>query len=143
MQVHLLAKHISKSDDEIERAITRPTYFNPYEAVDFGIIDKVGNAYLVLLYRVFIALLLPADCADLHRIADHQSCSMCQACRLRFLLVRCRCLNQMRQSSGRLCGMAARATQASVQDDAPAMYSMVSACWAALTAHSQCMLGAS
>ena len=42
-QVHLLAKHISKSDDEIERAIARPTYFNPYEAVDFGIIDKVSS----------------------------------------------------------------------------------------------------
>lgn len=42
-QVYLLAKHISKSDDEIERAIARPTYFNPYEAVDFGIIDKVSS----------------------------------------------------------------------------------------------------
>lgn len=41
MQVHLLGKHISKTDDEIERAIARPTYFNPYEAVEFGIIDRV------------------------------------------------------------------------------------------------------
>lgn len=44
----MLAKHISKSDDEIERAITRPTYFNPYEAVDFGIIDKVGDFCIAL-----------------------------------------------------------------------------------------------
>ncbi len=41
MQVHLLGKHITKTDDEIERAIARPTYFNPYEAVEFGIIDRV------------------------------------------------------------------------------------------------------
>ena len=49
LQVHLLAKHISKSDDEIERVIARPTYFNPYEAVDFGIIDKVGLVSLMML----------------------------------------------------------------------------------------------
>ena len=41
VQVHLLGKHITKTDDEIERAIARPTYFNPYEAVEFGIIDRV------------------------------------------------------------------------------------------------------
>ena len=40
-QVRLLAKHIGKENDEIERVIARPTYFNPYEAVDFGIIDRV------------------------------------------------------------------------------------------------------
>lgn len=41
VQVNLLAKHIGKSNDDIERVIARPTYFNPYEAVEFGIIDKV------------------------------------------------------------------------------------------------------
>ena len=41
MQVRLLAKHIGKDNDEIEKVIARPTYFNPYEAVDFGIIDRV------------------------------------------------------------------------------------------------------
>jgi hypothetical protein len=41
LQVHLLGKHIGKEADEIERVIARPTYFNPYEAVDFGIIDSV------------------------------------------------------------------------------------------------------
>lgn len=49
LQVHLLAKHISKTDDEIERVIARPTYFNPYEAVEFGIIDKVGPVSLMIL----------------------------------------------------------------------------------------------
>ncbi|CAL8460770.1 g301 [Coccomyxa elongata] len=39
--VYLLGKHIGKTADEIERVIARPTYFNPYEAVDFGIIDRV------------------------------------------------------------------------------------------------------
>ena len=77
VQVHLLAKHITKSDDEIERAITRPTYFNPYEAVDFGIIAKVGNPYLVLLYRVFIVLLLPADYVDVHKYATIIKAAAC------------------------------------------------------------------
>lgn len=40
-QVRLLGKHIGKDNDEIERVIARPSYFNPYEAVDFGIIDRV------------------------------------------------------------------------------------------------------
>jgi ATP-dependent protease ClpP protease subunit len=42
--VNLLAKHIGKSNDEIERVTTRPTYFNPYEAKDFGIIDRVRRS---------------------------------------------------------------------------------------------------
>ncbi len=40
LQSRLLARHIGKEQDEIERTITRPRYFNPYEAVDFGIIDR-------------------------------------------------------------------------------------------------------
>lgn len=40
--MNLLGKHIGKNADEIERVIARPTYFNPYEAVDFGIIDRVS-----------------------------------------------------------------------------------------------------
>ena len=52
MQVHLLAKHISKTDDEIERAIARPTYFNPYEAVDFGIIDRVCPCHVAHAFAV-------------------------------------------------------------------------------------------
>ena len=45
LQVRLLGKHIGKDNDEIERVIQRPTYFNPYEAVDFGIIDRVGTPH--------------------------------------------------------------------------------------------------
>ena len=41
LQVYLLSKHTGKEKDEIERTIVRPRYFNPYEAVDFGIIDRV------------------------------------------------------------------------------------------------------
>lgn len=47
MQVNLLGKHIGKTADEIERVISRPTYFNPYEAVDFGIIDRVRCSLLM------------------------------------------------------------------------------------------------
>ncbi|KAK9846260.1 hypothetical protein WJX81_000224 [Elliptochloris bilobata] len=39
--VYLLSKHTGKEKDEIERTIARPRYFNPYEAVDYGIIDRV------------------------------------------------------------------------------------------------------
>ena len=41
LQSRLLARHIGKEVDDIERAIARPRYFNPYEAVEYGIIDRV------------------------------------------------------------------------------------------------------
>ena len=37
----LLARHIGKTEEEISKDIQRPRYFNPYEAVDYGIIDNV------------------------------------------------------------------------------------------------------
>ena len=40
-QVYLLSKHIGKEKEEIEKTITRPRYFDPYEAVEYGIIDRV------------------------------------------------------------------------------------------------------
>ncbi|EEF31158.1 ATP-dependent Clp protease proteolytic subunit-related protein 4, chloroplastic isoform X2 [Ricinus communis] len=39
--VNLLAKYIGKSPGEIEADISRPKYFTPAEAVEYGIIDKV------------------------------------------------------------------------------------------------------
>lgn len=39
--MYLLSKHIGKEKEEIERTITRPRYFDPYEAVEYGIIDRV------------------------------------------------------------------------------------------------------
>lgn len=39
--VNLLAKHIGKLPEEIEADISRPKYFSPTEAVEYGIIDKV------------------------------------------------------------------------------------------------------
>ncbi len=47
LQVYLLGKHIGKTADEIERVIARPTYFNPYEAVGYGIIDRVRRHLLM------------------------------------------------------------------------------------------------
>jgi len=41
--VDLLAKHTNHDSQEIERDILRPKYFDPYAAVDYGIIDKVLN----------------------------------------------------------------------------------------------------
>jgi hypothetical protein len=40
-QVELLAKHTNHETEKIERDIMRPKYFDPYAAVDYGIIDKV------------------------------------------------------------------------------------------------------
>jgi len=37
----LLARHIGKTEEEISKDIQRPRYFNPYEAVEYGIIDNV------------------------------------------------------------------------------------------------------
>lgn len=39
--VRLLSRHTGHSEDEISRDISRPKYFNPYEAVEYGIIDRV------------------------------------------------------------------------------------------------------
>ncbi|XVF52525.1 hypothetical protein PTKIN_Ptkin05aG0025400 [Pterospermum kingtungense] len=39
--VKLCAKHMGKSPEQIEADIRRPKYFNPSEAVEYGIIDKV------------------------------------------------------------------------------------------------------
>lgn len=36
-----MAKHIGKLPEEIEADISRPKYFSPTEAVEYGIIDKV------------------------------------------------------------------------------------------------------
>ncbi|CAK7356269.1 unnamed protein product [Dovyalis caffra] len=46
--VNLLAKHIGKLPEEIEADISRPKYFSPNEAVEYGIIDKVVNRKRVL-----------------------------------------------------------------------------------------------
>jgi ATP-dependent Clp protease protease subunit len=37
----LLSRHIGKTEEEISKDIQRPRYFNPYEAVEYGIIDNV------------------------------------------------------------------------------------------------------
>eukprot|EP00951_Prasinocladus_malaysianus_P033151 scaffold326546_cov31-Prasinocladus_malaysianus.AAC.1 len=39
--VELLSKHTNHETEKIEKDILRPKYFDPYAAVDYGIIDKV------------------------------------------------------------------------------------------------------
>lgn len=39
--VNLLSKHIGHPVEKISKDILRPRYFNPYEAVEYGIIDNV------------------------------------------------------------------------------------------------------
>ena len=43
LQVNLLAKHTNHSKEEITQTISRPKYFDPQEAVKFGIIDRVSD----------------------------------------------------------------------------------------------------
>ena len=39
--LEVLSKGIGKDMEEIEKDINRPKYFNPWEAVDYGLIDQV------------------------------------------------------------------------------------------------------
>ncbi|GMH39017.1 hypothetical protein BSKO_06915 [Bryopsis sp. KO-2023] len=39
--VTLLGRHVDRTTDEIEKDISRPKYFDPYAAKEYGIIDKV------------------------------------------------------------------------------------------------------
>lgn len=42
-QAKYLAKHTKKTEEQIMADFERPRYFNPYEAVGYGLIDKVGS----------------------------------------------------------------------------------------------------
>lgn len=50
VKVSILATHTGKSEETIEQDISRPRYFDPYQAVDYGLIDKVS------FRRLFIAV---------------------------------------------------------------------------------------
>ena len=41
-QIRILSKSTGQSIDKLEKDISRPRYFNPYDAIDYGIIDKVS-----------------------------------------------------------------------------------------------------
>ena len=42
MQAKYLALHTQKTEEQIIRDFQRPRYFNPYEAVSYGLIDMVS-----------------------------------------------------------------------------------------------------
>lgn len=42
-QVELLAKHTGHSQEKIAKDISRPKYFDPYTAVEYNLIDRVGR----------------------------------------------------------------------------------------------------
>ena len=42
LQVRILGEHTDHEPEEIQKTISRPKYFDPYQAVDYGIIDRVG-----------------------------------------------------------------------------------------------------
>lgn len=39
--VNLLSKHTGKDAEQVKTDINRPKYFSPYDAVDYGLVDKV------------------------------------------------------------------------------------------------------
>lgn len=41
VQVRILGEHTDHEPEEIEKTISRPKYFDPYKAVEYGIIDRV------------------------------------------------------------------------------------------------------
>lgn len=47
VQVRLLGEHTDHEPEEIEKTISRPKYFDPYEAVKYGIIDRVSLLHFV------------------------------------------------------------------------------------------------
>lgn len=47
MQVRILGEHTEHEPEEIEKTISRPKYFDPYQAVDYGIIDRVSSLLTV------------------------------------------------------------------------------------------------
>ena len=49
LQVRLLSRHTGHTIEEVDKEINRPRYFEPYEAVEWGIIDKVRSSLRELL----------------------------------------------------------------------------------------------
>lgn len=49
LQVRLLSRHTGHTIEEVDKEINRPRYFEPYEAVEWGLIDKVGGSLRELL----------------------------------------------------------------------------------------------
>ena len=49
MQVRLLGEHTDHEPEEIEKTISRPKYFDPYQAVKYGIIDRVSCPALAII----------------------------------------------------------------------------------------------
>jgi ATP-dependent Clp protease, protease subunit len=41
---NLLSKHTGKDQEKIRKDLNRPKYFSAYDAVDYGLIDKVLEA---------------------------------------------------------------------------------------------------
>ena len=48
-QVEILARAINKTENEIEKDINRPKYFDAWGAKEYGIIDKVLASFVNLL----------------------------------------------------------------------------------------------
>ena len=45
LQIRIMARCTGHPADKLEHDISRPRYFNPYEAIEYGIIDKVHSSY--------------------------------------------------------------------------------------------------
>lgn len=59
VQVRLLGEHTDHEPEEIEKTISRPKYFDPYEAVKYGIIDRVSSSYSVCIWVAYVQSSMP------------------------------------------------------------------------------------
>ena len=53
-QLDILSKGIGKPVEALEKDINRPKYFNPWEAVEYGLIDQVHQTYDMILHNSFL-----------------------------------------------------------------------------------------
>lgn len=52
MQVSLLARHTGQDQETIAKDIQRPKYFDPYQAKEYGIIDRVrmSDSFAIIVF---------------------------------------------------------------------------------------------
>jgi ATP-dependent protease ClpP protease subunit len=61
MQAKYLAASTGQEEETIMRDFSRPKYFSPFEAADYGIIDQVGHAVTWLACGQPVEFCLPCQ----------------------------------------------------------------------------------
>lgn len=53
LQIRILSKSTGQTIERLEKDISRPRYFNPYDAISYGIIDKVLEFFRCCLAELY------------------------------------------------------------------------------------------